>query len=128
MPSESSTSISFAKGQVIFREGQPSSVAYMIEKGAVHICRSIDDKKVILTRLQAGEIFGEMGVIASMPRTADAEAAEACELRVLTHSLVAGLLAKCPRTIRMLTGFLIRRLKKPATWSRARPTIPPSCP
>jgi CRP-like cAMP-binding protein len=103
---------SFDKGQVIFKEGQPSNVAYMIKKGVVNICKCTNNKKIILTKLQEGEIFGEMGVITKGPRSTDAEAAEHCDLLVLTDPLISTLLSKSPRTIQLLTKALIQRLHK----------------
>lgn len=102
----------FFKGQIIFKEGQPSNVAYMIKKGAVNIYRTIENKKIILMRLAEGEIFGEMGIINPCPRTASAEAADYCELLVLTEQIVSNLLERCPKTIQHLTRLLIKRLEK----------------
>ncbi|MDK2956367.1 MAG: hypothetical protein PWQ57_1863 [Desulfovibrionales bacterium] len=106
---------SFYKGQTIFKEGQPSNVAYMIKKGSVNICKNINNKKIILAKLREGEIFGEMGVINKSQRTADAEAAEYCDLVILTEQLLSSLLNQCPRTIQFLTKLLIRRLQKADT-------------
>lgn len=102
----------FYQGQVIFREEQESGVAYMIRKGSVNIYRVMNNKKVILDHLGEGEIFGEMGVINPARRTANAEAAEFCELLVLTNQVLYGLLKQCPKTIQFLTKALIRRLKR----------------
>lgn len=102
----------FYKGQVIFKEGQESSVAYMIRKGSVVISRVVNNRKLTLDTLGEGEIFGEMGVIASGARTADAEAAEYCELVVLTKPVLDNLLSTSPKTIQILTKALVRRLKR----------------
>ncbi len=103
---------SFYQGQVIFREEQESGVAYMIRKGSVNIYKVMNNKKVTLDHLGEGEIFGEMGVINPGRRTANAEAAEYCELLVLTNQILYSLLKQCPKTIQFLTKALIRRLKR----------------
>lgn len=103
---------SFYKGQTIFKEGQESNVAYLIRKGTVLICKTINNKRIILDRLKEGELFGEMGVISRAARTADAEAAEFCELTVITEQMMNNLLSQCPRTIQHLTRLLVRRLQK----------------
>ncbi len=103
---------SFYKGQTIFKEGQESNVAYLIRKGTVLICKTINNKRIILDRLKEGELFGEMGVISRAPRTADAEAAEFCELTVVTEQMMTNLLSQCPRTIQHLTKLLVRRMQK----------------
>lgn len=102
----------FYKGQLIFKEDHESNVAYMVRKGAVNIFRTMNQKKVILDCLGEGEIFGEMGILAGNRRTANAEAAEFCELMVLSKPVLYNLLNQCPKTIQFLTKALIRRLEK----------------
>lgn len=102
----------FYRGQVVFREGQESNVAYLIKKGEVTIYRTVGNKKVVLDRLGEGEIFGEMGIISPGKRSASAEASAFCELVVLTDSVLYGLLKQCPRTVQFMTKVLIRRLRK----------------
>ena len=101
----------FYKGQVIYKEGQPGSTAYMIKSGQVATYRSSGNKKLPVGRYKEGEIFGEMGVFAGEKRTVTAEAAEFCELMVLTNQFVNNLLEQCPKTIQFLTKLLIHRLK-----------------
>lgn len=103
---------SFYKGQVIFKEGQKGSTAFMIQKGSVNIFRVVDNRKIITDRLGEGEIFGEMGALAGTARTHSAEAAEYTDLMVLTDQLVHNLLAKCPKTIQLMMRLLIKRLRK----------------
>lgn len=105
---------SYFKGQSIFKEGQKGSVAYMIKKGSVNIYRMIDGKKVITDRLAKGEIFGEMGPLSGNERSNSAEAAEYCDLMILTEQVIQTLLSRCPKTIQHLTKIFIRRLRKAA--------------
>ncbi len=111
-PPQTTNIKSFYKGQLIFKEDHESNVAYMVRKGAVNIFRTMNKKKVILDRLGEGEIFGEMGILAGSRRTANAEAAEFCELMVLSKPVLYNLLNQCPKTIQFLTKALIRRLEK----------------
>jgi CRP-like cAMP-binding protein len=103
---------SFYKDQPIYKEGQKGTVAYMIQKGSVNIFRTANGKKIMLDRLGRGEIFGEMGALSSSPRSNSAEAAEYCELMVLTEQVIQTLLSRCPKTIQHLTKLFIRRLRK----------------
>ena len=103
---------SYHKGRSIYKEGQNGSVAYMIRKGSVHLYRSVKGKKVVTDTLRKGEIFGEMSVLSGTPRTESAEAAEYCDLMVMTEQVIQAMIAKCPKTIQHLTKLLIKRVRK----------------
>jgi hypothetical protein len=64
----------FSPGELIFREGDESHAAYWIIKGKVEISIDSPTGRSILTTLDDGEIFGEMGMIDDQPRAATARA------------------------------------------------------
>lgn len=103
---------SYYKDQPIYKEGQKGTVAYMVQKGSVNIYRTVNGKKIMVERLGKGEIFGEMSVLSGTERTDSAEAAEYCDLMVLTEQVIQTLLSRCPKTIQHLTKLLIKRLRK----------------
>ncbi|QGY39706.1 cyclic nucleotide-binding domain-containing protein [Pseudodesulfovibrio cashew] len=103
---------SYYKGQSIYKEGQKGSVAYMIKKGSVNLYRTVDGRKIVTERLGKGEIFGEMGPLGGSERSSSAEAAEFCELMVLTGQVIQTMLDRCPKTIQLLTRVFVRRLRK----------------
>ncbi|HPV43838.1 MAG TPA: cyclic nucleotide-binding domain-containing protein, partial [Spirochaetota bacterium] len=72
--------VNFKKGDYIFREGEAADVMYMIHKGKVQISKGMGtfDEKIRI--LGEGEFIGEMAVINSMPRSANALAVEDCVL------------------------------------------------
>lgn len=105
----------YHKGQAIYQEGQQATYAYMVKKGSVNIFRTVDNRKVILDRMGKGEIFGEMGALAAQARSSSAEAAEYCELMVLTQKQVQGMLDRCPKTVKHLVNLLLKRLRKATT-------------
>lgn len=102
---------SFYKGQTIYKEGQKGTVAYMIKKGTVNIYRTTEGRKTVIDRLSKGDIFGEMGPLNGSERAESAEAAEFCELMLLTEQVIQTLLGRCPKTMQHLTKILIRRLR-----------------
>ncbi len=60
-------------GQVIFREGAPGNVMFIIFSGEVRITRSLGLlQEEELAILEMGDCFGEMGLIDSSPRSARA--------------------------------------------------------
>ena len=65
----------FKAGELIFREGEDSDLAYLIVSGRVDIFKRMDNgATVLLATLGDGEIFGEMSIISEQPRTASAAA------------------------------------------------------
>lgn len=66
----------FKAGEVIFHEGEISHEAYFLISGTVEISIKSGEGSLVLGRLGAGEIFGEMGMITDRPRSATATALE----------------------------------------------------
>ena len=64
----------FESGELIFREGDDSNEAYWILSGKVEISIGTPQGRSILTTLDRGEIFGEMGLVDDRPRAATARA------------------------------------------------------
>lgn len=72
----------FAAGQVIFAEGEPSDHLYVVRSGRVRVLvQSAHGEQVVLSVLDAGETLGELSMIDSLPRSADAEAL--CETQLV---------------------------------------------
>ncbi len=65
----------YAAGEIIFKEGDESDVAYLITSGKVEIYRgSPTGQMEQLAILEAGQMFGEMGPMDRSPRNASARA------------------------------------------------------
>ena len=58
-------------GTVILREGEPGNHLYLIASGSVRVCKRFDrTDELELARLKAGDFFGEMCILETLPRTA----------------------------------------------------------
>ena len=69
----SSQRLTLADGEIVFREGSPGNKMYVILAGAVRISRSLGTSgEEELAVLGQGQLFGEMGLIDSAPRSARA--------------------------------------------------------
>jgi ATP/ADP translocase/HEAT repeat protein len=66
-------------GDVVFREGELGDALYVVVRGTVEIRRGDD----VIARITAPNVFGEMSVLDSSPRSATAVAAEGAQLLVL---------------------------------------------
>ena len=64
----------FARGTLIFEEGEPGQNMYFIVDGGVEIFRGDGEDKEILAILSKAEFFGEMALIDAKPRIASARA------------------------------------------------------
>jgi len=53
----------FEKGDVLFRQGDPSDSVLRICRGGVEILREVGDASVLLGHAREGEWLGEMGVM-----------------------------------------------------------------
>lgn len=60
----------FNDGELIFREGDESHQMYVVQSGAVIISK----QGVVLAELARGDFLGEMSLLESLPRHADARA------------------------------------------------------
>jgi HlyD family secretion protein len=81
-------------GQTIFREGDASHDAYVVQSGRIEISKLTDEGVVLLGKLGPGDLLGEIGVLAECPRTASARALEASVLRVLDRDELLATLAR----------------------------------
>jgi CRP-like cAMP-binding protein len=65
--------VNFAAGHLVFREGAPGNAMYVILSGQVQISRSRGAKgEKVLATLGTGDTVGEMGLLDSSPRSAQA--------------------------------------------------------
>jgi CRP-like cAMP-binding protein len=66
----------FEVGHVLFREGEPGNVMFVIQSGVIRITKRVADEDKPLAFLGAGEFLGEMAILNAKPRTATAVVAE----------------------------------------------------
>ncbi len=71
------------KGDVLFREGEPSEAMYVIKSGKIAIMKTKGSSEILLAELGPGDMLGEMAFFDNKPRSAGAKAitnAEVIEL------------------------------------------------
>lgn len=117
------------KGEAIFRQGDTGQELYFIVSGSVEITAQEEDgAKRLVARLGAHEIFGEIGLLHDVPRTADAIAATDLHIYKLLRSDFEGILATVPKVRGAIEALAETRLsglsaKKPGKpdrdWKKA---------
>jgi hypothetical protein len=85
----------FAAGQVILRQGDRADHFYVISSGQVLITQQAEDGTVREIRtLGPGQYFGEIGLLANLPRTATVTAVTVVEALALNRATFSHLIAR----------------------------------
>ena len=94
-------------GDVILREGEESTDAYIILNGEVDI---IKNKEVIAT-LTENSLFGEIGLVDQRPRTATCIAKTGCTLGTVTRENYTKLLEHRPKAVLPILRLVADRMR-----------------
>jgi CRP/FNR family cyclic AMP-dependent transcriptional regulator len=101
------------RGARIFAKGDPGTGLMAVLQGSVRISvPTVDGREVVLNLMQAGEIFGEIALLDGQPRTADAIAAEDCELMVIDRRNFIPFVHEQPQVAVHLIEILCGRLRR----------------
>lgn len=103
----------YPKGSIIFHQGDPGAILYLIEIGEVKLTVTADSgKKVTLALLGPGAFFGELSLLDGGVRSANAVARVDCQLGVLDREHLLRFLAEHPPAIASLLSVVTRRLRR----------------
>ena len=75
-----------APGDVIIRQGDEADFFYVIDEGRVDVTQPRRGAVRTLRGMAAGEVFGEIGLLSAVPRTATVTAASDARLAVLAKN------------------------------------------
>jgi CRP/FNR family transcriptional regulator, cyclic AMP receptor protein len=99
--------ISFKQGETIFKEGDPAVELYVIKSRRVEIRRG----NHLLDTLDGDNIFGEMALIDSAPRSASAVASTDVILAPVSERQFLFLVSQTPFFALTVMRVLVRRLR-----------------
>jgi len=99
------------QGQILFREGDLPTTAFLIESGSLAISTYQNGEHLLLSTLDAGALVGEMAVIDEAPRTATAIAMSDCVLLPIDRAQIAERLAGTDPIIRSLLEGQLKRYR-----------------
>ena len=105
--------ITFSKDQVIFRQGEQSRVMYGILSGKVGIYKEYQtENEKEISVLEAGQTFGEMGMIEYYPRSATAVALEDTVVQEISEDEVTEYFRDKPEMLLNLMKQLSHRIRE----------------
>lgn len=97
-------------GTVLFRDGDPGEVMYVIQAGRVRIFTEVKDREKLLAILGPGDFFGEMALLNQKPRTASAQVLEDTKLLVIDPPTFGAMVVSNAEIAVRLIQKLARRL------------------
>jgi CRP-like cAMP-binding protein len=101
----------YKKGAEIIKEGTLSNCAYIIVSGSVEVSKKQLEDKQIIAILSENDIFGEMGLIDGLPRSATVVALEDCSITIMTQETFNHLAQHNPQALMPILKVLAKRLR-----------------
>jgi CRP-like cAMP-binding protein len=95
-------------GETIVREGEPGDVMYVLLEGEVDILA----RGRVINHLQPGDMFGELALIDSRPRSATAVAVTECKLAMVDQRRFMFLIQETPFFAIHVLDVLASRLRR----------------
>jgi CRP-like cAMP-binding protein/thioredoxin reductase/Fe-S-cluster-containing hydrogenase component 2 len=102
--SASATIHDWAKGKVLFSEGDEGDSLHLIRTGSVLVSKHIGGQDVVLNYVAAGNYVGEMALVSGEPRNATVVAAAACQTIRIERDDFASLMDRNPELREEIEG------------------------
>ena len=114
MPAENQKPVKeYPKGEFIIRENELSDCAYIMESGRAEVCKTLPNGKYqVVGVLEENDIFGELGLIDGLPRSASVRALESCQVSMLTQQAFKSLARNNPQALMPILKILTNRLRE----------------
>lgn len=103
--------VSYLPGQEIFKQGEVGDCAFLIETGSVQVSTLWGNMFHRICVLSRGELFGEVALIDSKPRTATVTALEDTEVVCIPRDLIESKLAREDPVIEHLLRLILKRFR-----------------
>ena len=110
-------------GTILFEEGEPGAYAYLITRGRIEIFLRREGAEIQLAVRGPGEIFGEMAILDSDPRSASARALDDCELVPVSEAQIRHRLSETDPILRLCLTVVMARYRETAALLRERGVV-----
>ena len=108
----------YAKGQTVFRQGDPGHTLYIILYGKLRVFRlTPSGLETTLTILGTGDLVGEFAVIDQQPRSASARAIGKCALLQMSAETFFGHVGAQPNLALGLMHELVAKIRRTAAYA-----------
>ena len=102
----------YKKGEEIIKEGMLSDCAYIIESGRVEVSKKKPNgEKQSIGILKENDIFGEMGLIDGLPRSASVVSLEDSSISIITQETFNSLAQHNAQALMPILKVLAKRLR-----------------
>lgn len=100
------------RGDVVFEEGAIPDHLYVVEEGRIAIAsKSIDGRESVFALMERGELFGEMGLLDGLGRSAEARALEPSQITEIPYEPVKQAFDEDPQLLWGVVALLAGRLR-----------------
>ena len=101
-----------ARGDLLFAQGDPSTELFVVVEGNIAIAtKSTDGRESLVAVMEAGGLFGELGLFDDGPRSADARALTPASVAALGFEHVRAVLREQPDLLWIVVRLLALRLR-----------------
>jgi CRP/FNR family cyclic AMP-dependent transcriptional regulator len=103
--------LTFAKGDVLFRQGEAGDAAYLLLGGSAEVSIETPNGPFVLATINENEIVGEIAILCDVPRTATVSAASEVVALRITKDRFFTLIDEFPEMAVEMLRELARRLE-----------------
>jgi uncharacterized protein (TIGR02266 family) len=103
---------SYHDNEIIVREGSSGDWVYVVLSGSVEISKMVGGRRSVLGVLQPGEIFGELGFLGGIKRSATARALGETTLGIIDRTSLDSEFNKLSTDFRTIVLAIVERFKK----------------
>ena len=102
----------YEAGETIIKENDMGDAVYILEEGRARVTKQLDERQIHLGTIEAGEPFGEMGMIDDKPRSATVTALEDTRVREIHRNDFLESLQTDPDAAVAILRVLFERLRE----------------
>ena len=113
--------LSYPKGQVLFRIGDPGDALFVVRSGKIELSvRDHSGDRIVLDHCDRGMVFGELSLLDGGTRTATAETLDNTEVMLLSREQLQAFVRNHPNAALNLLSVVAGRVRKADEMLRGR--------